>query len=447
MDNAALLTDDSTMVAVLQRSLPGCREGAWDIEACRVAQTRRRISRRTEEFGAPYLGLCYQLSARDARSGRRDTQWLYGKAYSRGMSESAYLDAVPEHCVMPRFGEPVMHVRELDLVLWSLPNDPAMDRLPAFLDAGAVRRHLPLQRLYGVAEEQVRLAPPQIVRHEPEEHCTARFAMRHRGRTDAVFGKSYVGEQWRDARDCLDALWRQACADRRAFLVGRPLGASPQLRAVWQDEVDGRPLVDALTGPAADAVIDVLAGALARLHADGPAAGRHELLGETLETARKWRKKLIQADPRFTRMLDALLGRLEHEAREPHCRVPIHGDFHADQMVWCDGRIALFDYDNFALGAPARDLADFVSQLLCREDKAGDWPGIAAALIARYRAHCAGEPTEAELDWHLRLMLLRKAYSAFVRSGSDWQQRTQRALGLAQAGLTALPRTATGATS
>lgn len=443
MDHMPVLTSDAAMAAVLQRHLPGCREGTWDIEACRVVQTRCRISRRTAAFGAPYLGVCYHLAAREARSGRRATQWLYGKAYSQGMSEGAYLDAVPDHCVMPRLGAPVMHMPELDLVLWSLPNDPAMDRLPAFLDAAAVRPQLPLGRLYAAAADAVRVAAPQIVRHEPEEHCTARFALHHRGRSDVVFGKSYVGEAWRDARDCLDALWHQACADPRAFLVGRPLGASAPLRAVWQEEVSGRPLADTLTGPGADAVLKILAGALARLHADGPTAGRARPLGDILGDARKWRKKLIQADPRLAPALDAVLTRLEREAAEPRRRVRIHGDFHADQMMWCHGRIALFDYDNFALGAPARDLADFASQLLCREDRAAAWPAIAARLITHYRAGCAGEPDDAELDWNLRLMLLRKAYSAFVRSGTGWQARAGRALAAAQAGLAALAPSST----
>jgi len=185
----------------------------------------------------------------------------------------------------------------------------------------------------------------------------------------------------------------------------------------------------------------VLAAALARLHDDGPTAGRVELLGETLANARKWHKKLVQADARFAIALDPVLTRLEGDAAEPRRRVSTHGDFHADQMMWCDGRIALFDYDNFGLESPARDLADFASQMLCREDGTADWAAVAAGLIARYRALCGGEPDEGELDWHLRLMLLRKAYSCFVRNGAGWQARTTRALAAAQAGIGALPPT------
>ncbi|NMG75573.1 hypothetical protein [Aromatoleum diolicum] len=454
MDISRLLTDEVAMTGLLQRGLPGFRDGLARIEGCSVTQSRRRISRRTREQGAPYLGVCYALAVRDTLTGRLGSQSLYAKAYSRGASLDAYRAAWPQHCIVPRFGEPVMHLPEFDMVVWSLPNDPAMAQLPAFLDPVGVRAHLPLARIFAAeaaasgASEAAQVEAVHIVRHEPEEHCTARFSLRYGDERAAIYGKSYRGEEWRDARDCLAALWRQGGADPQAFIVGRPLGACPILHAVWQREVTGVALAGELAGPAADALLHTLAVALSRLHAGGPLQGRAEPLGETLDTARKWRKKLLQAEPRFAAPLDHILARLEAQEDAPPPRMrPIHGDFHVDQMLWCDGRIALFDYDNFALGAPARDVADFVSQLLCREGEVGegagiaDWPAIAVRFITHYRAANGGAPDDRELDWYLRLMLLRKAYSFFVRHRAGWPGRVRRALADAEAGLAALPLT------
>lgn len=447
MEIIRLLTDEIAMTGLLQRSLPGFRDGLARIERCSVTQSRRRISRRTREQGAPFLGVCYALAVRDTRTGHLAEQTLYAKAFSRGASLDAYRAAWPQHCIIPRFGEPVMHLPELDLVVWSLPNDPAMAQLPAFLDAAAIRAHLPLDRIFGAAAAHAGVDAVHIVRHEPEEHCTARFALHCGAARATIYGKSYRGEEWRDARDCLEALWREGDADPQAFLVGRPLGSCPPLHVVWQREVSGVPLASQLAGAAPDAVLRTLAVALARLHADGPAPERVESRDDTLDTARKWRKKLLQAEPRFAPLLDTVLSRLEAPADLPPTRMrPIHGDFHIDQMLWCDGRIALFDYDNFMLGAPARDVADFISQLLYREGGRGDEgrvvdrPAVAARFLTHYRAANGGAPDDRELDWYLRLMLLRKAYSFFVRHRPGWPGRVLSALADAQAGVAALPQ-------
>lgn len=429
------------MAPVLLRRLAGDLESDWLIEHCRVVQTRRRISRRTREDGAAWLGVCYELALRNARSGQLDSHWLYAKAYTQGRSAQAWQTAMPLVCVMPRLGEPVMHVAELDLVLWALPNDPAMAQLPAFLDPVAVAPHLPpglVSRDPAAAAQAV--SAVRIVRYEPEEHCLARFVVCAADSEVAIFGKSYATDAWRDARDGLDALWRRGCEHPRAFVVGRPLGSSAALRVVWQAEVQGEPLAERMAGAEAEATLDTLAQALSHLHAGTSIARAQQSLGETLEVARKWRKKLVQADASLAPALDAVLLQLEHRALPPRRLVTIHGDFHLDQMMWANGRIALFDYDNFGIDSAARDLGDFVSQLLCREGRQADWAALAARFVECYRACCDEALSDQELEWYLRLMLLRKAYSFFVRHREGWRQRALHAVLAAQAGLAVLPR-------
>jgi len=175
-----------------------------------------------------------------------------------------------------------------------------------------------------------------------------------------------------------------------------------------------------------------------RLHADGQIPGRTEWLGQTLESARRWATALIRADERLVPAVETVLTQIERDAKPLNQLVPVHGHFHVDQMMWCDGRIGLFDYDHFALGSPARDLADFASHLLCREDVNANWPRLAASLIADYRAQTANQPDQADLTWHLRLMLLRRAFTFCAGTPAGWIHRAQHALALAKAGLGAL---------
>jgi hypothetical protein len=100
-----------------------------------------------------------------------------------------------------------------------------------------------------------------------------------------------------------------------------------------------------------------------------------------------------------------------------------------------EGRLVLFDLDEFAVGHAAHDIADFASQLLTDDSLA---PALRTRLAAGFvQDAVAASPHRVEaddLDWHLRALLLRKAYSFFVRHRSGWPQRVRHALALAAAG-------------
>lgn len=435
---ARTLTNERAAATLLADSLPGFRDGQWRIDTCRVEHCRRRISQRILHQGGGWIGVVWRLAVHDPATGQRGVQWLYGKAFTHGRGTEEYDQAVAEACARPNFGTPIEHLREPDVLVWALPNDPGLSALPAFLDSSALARHLPPELR---PDRGVRVRA-EVVRHEPEEHCTARFETLRDGHLLRFYGKCYAGERWRDAQTVLDALWQQANEDPAAFMVGRPLGCNNDLGALWQAEVSGTPLAQSLSGRRADEMLERLAAALLRLQRSGPRVGVACRAGDWLALARKWRKKLSLADDVLAAPADAVLRRLEAEAPADGEAVPVHGDFHVDQMLASQDRIALFDYDGFGLGSPAQDLADFVSQLLCRDDGL-HWVPIAGALVARYRQRAGAAFDEGEFDWHLRLMLMRKAYSFFVRSRSHWPLRAHQALAVAGgsvAGLTRPPR-------
>lgn len=438
MNCEVLLTDGDAMAGPLLRQLVGPGDTPWEIDHCHVVQARRHLSEQIREEGAPWLDVCYQLDLRNAQRGTQHDVWLYAKAYSEGRSMDAYRAALPVACVIPDLGSPVMHMPELDLVVWPLPNDPVMGQLPALLDPVAIQPHL---RPLATSPAGPGIGEIHIVRYEPEDHCLARIELGDASNEAAIYGKSYAGEKWRDARDCMHALWCRGCVDPRAFVVGRPLGSCPALHAIWQEEVRGEALADRLAGPFAEATLDAAAAAaaLAVLHSGPLIAREARPIGDAVTLARRWCATLARADGRFAADLDAMLFHLERAAAPPRRLVAVHGDFHIDQMQWWNGRIALFDYDSFTIDSPARDVADMVGHLLCREDGRADWPLVAAHFVELYRLHCGGRLAERELDWYLQLMLLREAHRSFVRHRAGWQERTLRALVMARAGIAALP--------
>lgn len=438
VDHALALLDAPGMGERFRRELPGL--DAFQVRACAIRQSRRRVSRKTEEQGAPYLGVVYELELHEPRSGAGLTQWLYAKAYSRDASATAFTEANAAAQARPRAGPPLARLQELDALVWAMPNDPAMPQLPRFLDADCVRDEL--QRLLGGPGGHTAAAgsaAAQIVRYEPESHCMVRFELPLNGDARVVYGKTYADDRWSEVARRLAVLSANGESDRGAFAIARPLGGSAALRAVWQDEAHGVPLRDALNGPDGARWMRRLTGALARLQGSKLMGDANLTPALLLDRTRKQRKKLVRADAQLAPALDAALAVLERELPVGRAPVVLHGDFHVDQMLCSDERITLFDFDNFAVGSPAHDIADFASQLLTDTGfDAARRVELARDFIDGCLAHAPRSPAWGELDWYLRLLLLRKAYSFFVRYRSGWRERVLAAAALAARGLEAV---------
>lgn len=395
---ADVLTDGPRMRPVLALLLRDLGVSG-SVTACQVHQVRRRISRRTESGESHWLEVCYQLAVTDPDSGRRSDAWLCGRAGGN-----------PRHDP----GVPFVRVDGLDLKLWQLPNDPTLPQLPAFLDPAAAGAR------FGTDVSAVR-----VVRYEPGEHCTARFTLAD---GSARYGKLYAeAGVFARAAGAQRALAQAGRASEVAFRVAEPL-VDGALHALYTAEQCGAPL----TAQRADAPLQQqLALALAALRLT-PIEPLPLLTPEHwLALAAKWRKKMVLACMADPARLDALLAQLQ---AAPSIRpVTIHGDFHAEQMrVGDDGRLVLFDFDNMALGSGCQDLADFVSQChLTNRRPRGD--GVPRHLIDAVLRDTGAD--EGELDWYLRLLFLRKAYSFFVHHSAGARERIADALTAAEAGL------------
>lgn len=69
--------------------------------------------------------------------------------------------------------------------------------------------------------------------------------------------------------------------------------------------------------------------------------------------------------------------RLQHEAFAGVPMIPLHADLHGGNIKWHDNQLAVFDFDDAGLGAPALDLA--ISAYYLRDDEAAE-----QALLAGY---------------------------------------------------------------
>ena len=131
---------------------------------------------------------------------------------------------------------------------------------------------------------------------------------------------------------------------------------------------------------------------------------------------------------RVRTVTQALRGRLDEDGSPTWRPVPLHGDFHPDQLLVHDDALVLLDLDRAALGDPASDLATFVSHMERRalEGQLSDAAvsSVEAALLEGYeRAGGCLEPERYRLQ--KAASLLRLAPQPFRERSPAWPSLTR----------------------
>lgn len=423
-----LYTDSTAMRALLQAQLPGFAEGGLRIDALGVRSARRSTS---QQRNPRPMTLCYELQVRDLSRGRAGPQLLYAEVFREGGAATAFARHDGTRLEPPAFGEPLVHLPGLNLLLWALPNDPGLPQLAHLLDPAAAARWLACD---ASAELQV-----ELLRYEPQQRATLRYTLASRdgGAARTVYAKTFCDDRAAAIDARFGHFWRVAQVDPGAPLVAQALGFDAATRTVWQAPAIGVPLREALglhggaAVPAheAEALLRSVAHAWARLHAAplAPAANAApRTVAHWLAEVRRRGTKIGRAEPalaaRADRIVNVIAAHAERQAARPLSL--IHGDCHPEQ-VWVQGaRVLLFDFDEFTLGDPMEDLASFALKL--------EQDGAAPALVAAFFAHCeSAAPQRFDRDslaWHLAIQSLLQASRAFVYQRPGWACTLERRL-------------------
>jgi hypothetical protein len=416
-----VFTNRDAMRALLQSQMPGYAEGRLRIDALDFSEARQNTSIARNPCR---MTLCYQLQVSELAVHRSGTQRLYAQVHRDSVSAASALaqhEASP--LVAPAFGEALVHLPALNLLLWAWPNDPGLPQLPALLDPKLALRALPIA-MTGAFEVE-------LLRYVPKHRATLRYTV------DAGAGRAPItlyAKTFRDDRAALIAqrfehFWSLAQRDDAAPSVAQPLGHDPTTHTFWQASAAGLPLAHALSSANTRAWLGQVARALALLHS-APLAPALDAtprsVSHWIREVRRREEKLKRVDAalsaRATRIADAIQTLARHQ--EARSFSLIHGDFHPDQIWIHEGRVVLFDFDEFTLGDPMEDVAEFVLKLCA----AGAAPAQADAFVAAY-AHAAPERfNKRSLDWHVAIQRLLQACRAFIYQQPDWRRVLEQRL-------------------
>jgi aminoglycoside phosphotransferase (APT) family kinase protein len=134
--------------------------------------------------------------------------------------------------------------------------------------------------------------------------------------------------------------------------------------------------------------------------------------------------------PELEDRLRAFLRTLELVRPELESVVPVHGNFHAAQLLRVDGTHALTDFDHMHAGAPALDLASYAARLVEGEEAASS-----GASLRRSKDGRGLRQPAARLSWYLATSILLRSSTPFHLQKPHWPIRIEKMIGAAEEAL------------
>jgi aminoglycoside phosphotransferase (APT) family kinase protein len=412
---SALLMDAVRMRELFQDRLPGFGRGPLVVEDCHIVHSRYRTSDESRRTGSAFLSVAYELEVRNGETSGRGVQVLHAKAYPHGHPRQPP-GAAGGRC-KPRFGEAIVRLDDLDVVVWAFPNDPKLPHLPELMDPSAVRRHLPYEALppgFRSAAELEDVAI-EVVQYTPEFRCTTRYRIRGAApegpQTVTIYGKTFRDGRAAEILRQLEAVRRRQADAVDAFIVPRPLGCAAAVKTLWQADVPGLPLVEILDRRNCDSWLAAAARGLAALHRADVAGLRGGPTHDRLAAVRLESAELMAAFPRLRTRLASIHARLESAARwvAPGRDGLVHGDFRLDRLVRHGERLGVFGLDHLSAGDSIQDVASFIVEL---RHHAFDVPLVdrmTAVFLDAYRDAAGGEIADERVSWHAAVQILKRA--------------------------------------
>src|SRR6267143_1092261 len=146
--------------------------------------------------------VCYRLAIAPSLTDSRVELILYGRIYVAGGALSRFHKAQSACLVHPQFGMPLLHLPELDMILWVFPNDRKLTGLPVIADERRLKDEVLAEVLASALGSgwQIVDMTHHIVHYVPEHTCTIRLqlqvqqALTGDRRLLNVYGKTYYDD-------------------------------------------------------------------------------------------------------------------------------------------------------------------------------------------------------------------------------------------------------------
>ena len=358
--------DSNRVKHTLPQLLPWLK-GNVQLTDCRSLHLHYKTYLKTESRWKSFLAAAYELQIHHRLTDERSKQIIFAKIFLNNRSRAAFENASKQPLYPTDFGPSLIHLDDQGMLVWTFPNDPALHWLPSVIDPTKVKKHLPYVSLPAFfSAKDISAVDVEVVNYRPELRCTMRYKLIGKMSAMTIYGKSFADDQGVEVYRRLERLWHLSQQHPGDFPMPRPLGYNRETATIWQEELPGQPLAEIINRDNYATMISDAAKRLAFIHQSGAPTSARITIEDHLEEIQKKTAKLIQAFPSAKDALSKTVELLEQ--RQPQLPAAkdcvIHGDFHLRQLLVQGNQVALFDFDEFAIGDPTQDLANFIADLL-----------------------------------------------------------------------------------
>jgi len=373
--------------------------------------------------------ISYCLDIKNVETGEHGEQILCGRAFPKDRSQSQWEKAATRALVQPRFGKPLLHLPEIEMVLWAFPNDRKMHTLPAAMAAIHSTSAMPPSWLLSHVGPGWHLTntTSQLIHYVGEHTCTLQtsLTLAHPSQTIqqalTLFGKTYYNEEGAQTDHVMRQLWESEARRRGQLSIAQPLRYDTRLRTLWQLGITGTTVEDhAIETAACLPLLTKAAHAVAMFHSTPVSNIPSITVVELLSKLNAVTATLMQCRPSCRPLLLPLRDLLTAQANRISVgpTATLHGDLHLKNLFLAHDTIALIDLDNVRQGHPGQDIGSFLAGLLAGAlAKQVLFPQLAGPLrtfLDHYQQHSPWKLDDPTLAWFTAMALVTERASRCV---------------------------------
>ena len=373
----------------------------------------------------------YRLEIEDMTTKETGEQVLCGRAYPKGLSLSQWEKGRMRPLVQPQFGQPLLYLPDLELVLWSFPNDRKMTTLPTATEPARFTSVI-LPKLIAAhlgQGWQILGTTSQVVHYVGEHTCTVKMSVdlshpsQNGLQTMTLFGKTYYNEDGAETYRVMQQLWNSEARRSGQLALAKPLGYDSETKTLWQLAVQGITMETCdIDRPEFLPFLREAAGAVGGLHLAPLSDARSVTVADLITTLKSITSILIRCRPTCGQALLPLVHRLVAQADmiPAHPSATVHGDLHLKNFLVDDARVTLIDLDNVCTGSPYLDLGSLIAGLhtysILHEKSEETVPRLVESFLQAYETHVPWPVRRDLVDWHTAVALVtERAYRCVTR--------------------------------
>jgi Phosphotransferase enzyme family len=433
-DHAMKALDPMTVTEVIRKYLPASLAEGITI--------RDRDIKLIQSQGAT-LRFRYHLHREAPSNDVRLPHYLYGKIYRKGSDHQLAARPLVSLCAAPpgETNRPA-YLPELDMWIWLFPSDPTLSQLSYLCDTDRVTGLIPDRGIRQDIEDKRCTSTLTIdpISYHPENRCTIRYTVQRDRQSDRpsviIYGKTFNDDRGRDVYGLLKTLWQWSQEEPEAFVIPYPYTYDETVKTIWQQGLTGKPLLAIITPDNYRDYVCNAATSLAHLHRSSLSLPPSPALNLRLNLLKEQALHIAHTLPTVKEALISLVKDLDPLPIElaQSLRTPVHGSFRLDEILSCNGKLGLSDFDNCCIGDPFEDCAYFLTDLhFCSLDPVL-LKQVAATFYQTYQSQRDSALSVDHLTWHYQFRLLQKIRWIYqkqsVKPGAE--RRMLKVLGLAK---------------